>query len=150
MESNRMTAALLLFLTFALGLSLGFIIHSQLFAEGDRRPLRGPGGPNIGREGLLPPQIRERVAEELGLTPDQSEEFDRILENHRQKTLALRQDVIQPRQRAISDSTRLYFERLLTPEQMQRFRRFRQSFRPGQFRGPPDGMRGGPRRPFDR
>ena len=144
MESSRWTAGLLLILTFTLGLSLGFIIHSQLFTGGGPGGPRGPGGPNFGDGGLIPPALRDRVTEELGLTQEQSEVFEQILENHRTQVIALRRDILQPEQRAISDSTRARFERLLTPDQMRRFGAFRQSFRRGQFRGPPRGRSGGP------
>ena len=153
MESSRWTAGLLLILTFALGLSLGFIVHSQLFTGGGPRGPgglggpggpRGPGGPSFGDGGLIPPALRDRVTEELGLTQEQSEVFEQILENHRTQVIALRRDIMQPQQRAISDSTRARFERLLTPDQMRRFGAFRQSFRRGQFRGPPRGRPGGP------
>ena len=107
MESSRWTAGLLLIVTFALGLSIGFIVHSQLFTSGDgRRPQGGPGRPNIGREGLVPPPLRERINEELDLTPEQREEFDRIFEDHRRQTMVLRRDIIQPQQQTLTDSLR--------------------------------------------
>ncbi len=144
MESSRWTAGLLLIVTFALGLSIGFIVHSQLFTSGDgRRPQGGPGGPNIGREGLIPPPLRERINEELDLTSEQREEFDRIFENHRRQTMVLRRDIILPQQQTLTDSLRARTERLLSPEQMRRFRAFRQSYRQDQFRGPPRGRPGG-------
>ena len=145
MESSRWTAGLLLIVTFALGLSIGFIVHSQLFTSGDgRRPQGGPGRPNIGREGLVPPPLRERINEELDLTPEQREEFDRIFEDHRRQTMVLHRDIIQPQQQTLTDSLRARTERLLSPGQMRRFRAFRQSYRQGQFRGPPIGRPGGP------
>lgn len=145
MESSRWTAGLLLIVTFALGLSLGFIVHSQLFTSDDgRRPPDGPGGPNIGRDGLIPPPLRERINEDLDLTPEQREEFDRIFEDHRRQTMVLRRDIIQPQQQTLTDSLRARIDRLLSPEQIRRFRAFRQDYRQGQFRGPPRGRPGGP------
>ena len=146
MESSRWTAGLLLIVTFALGLCIGFIVHSQLFTSGDgRRPQGGPGRPNIGREGLIqPPGIGRALIEELDLTPEQREEFDRIFEDHRRQTMVLRRDIIQPQQQTLTDSLRARTERLLSPGQMRRFRAFRQSYRQGQFRGPPRGRPGGP------
>ena len=145
MDSERWTAGLLLIVTFALGLSLGFIVHSQLFTSGDgRRPPGGPGGPNIGSDGLIPPPLREFINEELDLTPEEREEFDRIFEDHRRQTMVLRRDIIQPQQQTITDSLRARIDRLLSPDQMRRFRAFRQSYRQDQYRGPPRGRPGGP------
>ena len=144
MESSRWTAALLLILTFALGLSLGFIIHNQLFSEGSRRPPGGPGRPDFGGEGMMPPALRDRVSEELGLTSEQREAFDQILEDHRSQSMALQRDIIRPQMRAISDSTRARVERLLSPDQMRQFDGFRRSYPRDQFRGPPRGRPEGP------
>jgi hypothetical protein len=140
---------LLLVLTFALGLSLGYILHSELFPSPFRdRPFRGgPPGPDMGRGDLVPPPLYDRLVEELNLTPAQKEEFNRILETHRTSLMALRRDIVQPRQRAIMDSTRSRIETLLTPDQLQRFQAFRQKYRREGFREPPPDRPGPP--PFD-
>jgi hypothetical protein len=100
-------------------------------------------GGEPGAGGPIPLQLIERMASSLELTDDQRTELDRILEDNRQKMISLRQDV-QPRQRAIADSTRMAIEALFTPEQMRRYREFRRNLR---LRRPGQGQRGGPRRP---
>ena len=147
METGRWTPALLLSLTFLLGLSLGYIIRDTVRYDDPRlgpRPEFGPGmGGEPGAGGPIPLQLIERMASSLELTDDQRTELDRILEDNRQKMISLRQDV-QPRQRAIADSTRMAIEALFTPEQMRRYREFRRNLR---LRRPGQGQRGGPRRP---
>jgi len=96
--------------------------------------------------GLRSPQLVDRMADTLELTEVQREELDRILEDNRQKMMALRRGV-QPRQRAISDSARKAVEVLLTQKQMRRLNELRGDMR---MRPPRGGQRGGgPRRqPF--
>ena len=147
MISGRWTPALLLTLTFLLGLSLGFIIHSFTMAPSWEPPLMGGSGPG-GVGGEIPPPLFDRMVEELGLTQAQQDELDRILEENRVKLQDLRRDVIQVRTRAISDSTRAAIEALMTPEQMRKYRDFRRQMRRNMMRpGPRQGQR---RRQFDR
>ena len=147
---GKWTPALLLSLTFLLGLSLGYIIRDTVTGdEGGWPPLRGRGPRVDGPPGGMQPELFDRLAETLSLTDEQRTELDTILEGNRLKMMALRRGV-QPRQRALSDSLRLSIENLLTPEQMRRFSDFRQSMRavrpgPGRSgRGPRDGGAGPP------
>lgn len=125
MLNGKWTPALLLTLTFLLGLCLGFIIRDPLM--GPFRGFQPRGGP----DGMLPPPLFDQMADELALTSEQQDELDRILEENRLKLQALRRDVLQPQTRAVSDSTRAAVEALLTPEQMQKYREFRRRMRPG-------------------
>lgn len=147
---GKWTPALLLSLTFLLGLSLGYIIRDTVTGdEGGWPPPRGRGPRVDGPPGGMQPELFDRLAETLSLTDEQRTELDTILEGNRLKMMALRRGV-QPRQRALSDSLRLSIENLLTPEQMRRFSDFRQSMRavrpgPGRSgRGPRDGGAGPP------
>lgn len=156
METGRWTPALLLSLTFLLGLSLGYITRDTVFSDDprrdprpgrDARPEFGAGMSGTpGPGGLRSPQLVDRMADTLELTEVQREELDRILEDNRLKMMALRRGV-QPRQRAISDSARKAVEALLTQEQMRRLNELRGDMR---MRPPRGGQRGGgPRRqPF--
>ena len=152
MISGRWTPALLLTLTFMLGLSLGFIVRGFTMTPSWEPPQMGgpgPGGPGPGGPGEeMPPPLFDRMTEELGLTEAQQDELDRILEENRVKLQDLRRDVIQVRTRAISDSTRAAIEALMTPEQMRKYRNFRRQMRRNMMRpGPRQGQR---RRQFDR
>lgn len=150
METGRWTPALLLSLTFLLGLSLGYITRDTVFSDDPRRDPRPEFGAGMsgtpGPGGLRSPQLVDRMADTLELTEVQREELDRILEDNRQKMMALKRGV-QPRQRAISDSARKAVEALLTQEQMRRLNELRGDMR---MRPPRGGQRGGgPRRqPF--
>ena len=143
MEMGKWTPALLLSLTFLLGLSLGYIIRDTVTGdEPGWPPLRSRGPRPDGPPGGMQPELFERLAETLGLTEQQRNELDAILEGNRLKMMALRRGV-QPRQRAISDSLRLSIENLLTPEQMRQFSDFRRGMRAG--RPGPGRSGGGPR-----
>ena len=150
METGRWTPILLLSLTFLLGLSLGYITRDTVRYDDPRSGPRQEFGPGMrgtpGPGSLLVPELMERMANTLELTEDQRMDLDRILEENRQKMMALRRGV-QPRQRAISDSTRKAVEALLTQEQMRRLNEFRRNMRSRPLRGGQRG--GGPRRqPF--
>jgi|GEM_PF-6943146 len=136
MLPSRWVPAILLALTFALGLSLGYILRSELFQEPFReaRLMRGPGRGGPGD--MPPPFVLERLGNELRLSPEQRMVVDKMLETHRMRMNELRDNVIRPRQQAIMDSTRIVLIRTLTPEQMDRFRVLRRNFRPENFRGP--------------
>lgn len=119
MGTSRWTAALLLVLTFLLGVGVGFFARGPL--------LFGPRGP--GMEDRMRARLTNRFADELNLTPDQRVQVDRILEQNGQKMRALRREVIRPRFAAIADSTRLEIERVLTPDQKVKFRAFTQTMK---------------------
>jgi hypothetical protein len=131
MESSRWTATLLLMLTFALGLSLGFIIHSQFFEPSFREgpPRMGPAGPGFGGDEPIPPPLFDRMVDVLELSPEQQDALTRALDENRERLMAFRRDVVAPRQRAMADSVRIRIEEILTPEQMRKFRELRQTMR---------------------
>ncbi|MBI4552558.1 MAG: hypothetical protein HY710_09855 [Candidatus Latescibacteria bacterium] len=119
MGTSRWTAAVLLVLTFLLGVGVGFFARGPLFF--------GPRGP--GMEDRMRGRLTNRFAEELKLTPDQRTKVDRILEQSGQKMRALRREVIRPRFEAIADSTRMEIEQVLTPDQKVKFRQLTQKMK---------------------
>lgn len=62
---------------------------------------------------------------DLDLTPEQEREIDAILAESRQDVIALRREMT-PRVLAILDRSRSRIAEVLTPEQRQRFERFRE------------------------
>lgn len=86
------------------------------------------GRPGPGRRMARPPRaVIALVERELGLTPEQSEQFRAALERQR-----MRMD-------AVHDSVRAEMERVLTPEQRERWSRLEERWR---SRGMGRGMRG--------
>ena len=151
MISNRWLPTVLLTLTFALGLSLGYIIRSE-FVPNDVEILRrdveisrrmGPGGGGMGpgRTEFIPPFLFDEMVRELQIAPEQRTKLERILDAHRSQVETLRQEVIHPKQQAIMDSTRAQLQTILTPDQIRRFMEMRQRMGREGFRrrgpGPP-------------
>lgn len=151
MISNRWLPTVLLTLTFALGLSLGYIIRSEFVprdveisrqdVEISRRMGPGGGGMGPGRSGFIPPFLFNEVVEELQIAPEKRAKLEGILDEHRNRLESLRQEVIQPKQQAIMDSTRAQLQTILTPDQIRRFMEIRQRMGREGFRrrgpGPP-------------
>ena len=80
----------------------------------------GRGGPGGG----IPERARQRFASELGLTPAQEIQVDSIMTRGMSMRRAL-EDSMRPRMRTQLDSTRAQIERVLTPEQRQKFEAWR-------------------------
>ena len=98
---------------------------------------RGPGrgGPDIFEAG-------GPLDERLNLTPQQRDTINRIVERDRHKADSLFREM-RPRLRARFDSTRAAVDAVLTPQQREEFRRFREERRAerrrrggGERRGP--------------
>jgi Spy/CpxP family protein refolding chaperone len=68
--------------------------------------------------------MHQRFATELGLTPAQMAQVDSIMGRSMAERHAL-EDSIRPRMRGILDSTRSQIERVLTPDQRQKFEAWR-------------------------
>jgi Spy/CpxP family protein refolding chaperone len=91
----------------------------QSSGHGPHGPWGGPG--DGGRPGDGPPdRVRQRIASELGLTPAQIAQADSII-GHRMAERRAFEDSIRTRMRGMLDSTRSDIERILTPEQRQKF-----------------------------
>lgn len=119
-NTSRTRVALLLAITFLAGMAAGVAAERQLSSddsaeaskqarEDHRRDRRG-GGTTI-----------ERFADELGLTQEQRDRIDPILEDAREGMSELFEPV-RPAYRALVDSTRARIEAVLTPEQVTQYR----------------------------
>jgi Spy/CpxP family protein refolding chaperone len=91
----------------------------------------GRGGPdgNRGGPGAPADRMHQRFATELGLTPAQMAQVDSIMTRSMAERHAI-EDSVRPRMRTILDSTRSQIERVLTPDQRQKFEAWRTRNRP--------------------
>ncbi|GBC77072.1 hypothetical protein HRbin08_00541 [bacterium HR08] len=100
---------------FALGVALG-ALAMEFYQQGVRG--RSPTGPPRGES------ARERhlqyLIKELGLTPEQTEQVRRILDETRQEFLQLRNEM-RPRFEDIRRRSRERLRAVLTPEQQAKF-----------------------------
>jgi Spy/CpxP family protein refolding chaperone len=92
------------------------------FAPG--RGQRGAPWAGDGARGGPSDRMHQRFATELGLTPAQMAQVDSIMGRSMAERHAL-EDSIRPRMRTILDSTRSQIERVLTPDQRQKFEAWR-------------------------
>lgn len=119
-RTSRTRVALLLAITFVAGMAAGVAADRQLRSDAppqaskqareDHRKDRRGGGTTI-----------ERFADELGLTQQQRDRIDPILEDAREGMSELFEPV-RPAYRALVDSTRARIEAVLTPEQVTQYR----------------------------
>lgn len=141
MNRMRALAVASLLVTFLAGGLVGAAVER---ARGGERWSERPGagierGPRRG-----PPPIFEAggpLDERLGLTPAQRDTIRRIVERDRARADSLLREM-RPRLRARFDSTTAAVEAVLTPEQRDEFRRFREEQRERRR-----GRRGGERPP---
>jgi Spy/CpxP family protein refolding chaperone len=109
MERSKGYALMFLLGAFVTGGALGFTADRVMDAK--REHVRGPRA------------SRQRMAEELNLTPQQAAAVDTLIEQkHRQiitlyKPIQPQLDSIARQARIVSDSTHAQIKRLLTPEQ---------------------------------
>ena len=146
MERSKGYAVMFLLGAFLTGGALGFTADRVL----ERNHDRGHG----------PKAYRQRMAEELGLTPQQQASVDSLIEQKHRQIVALYQpvqpqlDSIAVQARVVSDSTHAQIKRLLNPEQQVKLDKMRASARKelgerrgGDRRGGKDSARrGGPDR----
>jgi len=135
-DRSRILAIAVLLAVLAAGLFAGAALTLAFGSRGDRvahemRIRRGPGGPG-GLHGPPIPGDHEGVVfmrgggpggfgEELDLDPEQRERVERLMEEQRRKADQLMADM-QPRMKALMDSTNAAIEEVLTPEQREQFR----------------------------
>jgi Spy/CpxP family protein refolding chaperone len=92
------------------------------FGPGGRGP-RGAWGGDGSHSGPAD-RMRQRFATELGLTPAQMTQVDSIMGRSMAQRHAI-EDSVRPRMRAILDSARSQIEKVLTPDQRQKFEAWR-------------------------
>jgi Spy/CpxP family protein refolding chaperone len=136
----RVVAALVVVLALITGILVGvaadrrMLMHWEWRHGGGIPPfgagMRGPHG-----RGGPPDVVRQRFASELGLTPQQVAQVDSIMSRRMAERRAL-EDSIAPRMRLLLDSTRADIERVLTPEQRQKFEAWRARHGDGRRPGP--------------
>jgi len=122
MESSKGYAMMFLLGAFVAGGALGFTADRMMDAK-HGRDMRGPRA------------YRQRMAEELKLTPGQQASVDSLIEQkHRQivtlyKPVKPQLDSIAVLARVVSDSTHAQIKRLLNPEQQVKLDRMRAAAR---------------------
>jgi Spy/CpxP family protein refolding chaperone len=120
-RNPRLLAGLVIVLALVVGMVIGGVAARRFMpghGGGGRRPPYGARGP--WSRGGPTDQMRQRLASELGLSAAQAAQVDSIVT----RSMAARQaldDSVRPRMRALLDSTRAQIERVLTPDQRQKF-----------------------------
>ncbi len=118
MERSKGYAVMFLLGAFLAGGALGFTADRVMDA-GHRREMRGPRA------------YRQKMAEELGLTPQQQASVDSLIEQKHRQIVALYKpvrpqlDSIAVVARVISDSTHAQIKRLLNPDQQAKLDKMR-------------------------
>lgn len=118
MERSKGYALMFLLGAFVAGAALGFTAD-RVMDSGHRRDMRGPRA------------SRQKMAEELKLTPRQQASIDSLMEQKRQQIVALYKpvrpqlDSIAIAARVVSDSTHAQIKRLLNGEQQTKLDRMR-------------------------
>ena len=122
MERSKGYALMFLLGAFLAGGALGFSASRVIGGDHDRGG-RGSRG------------YRQRMAEELGLTPAQQASVDSLIEQKHRQIIALYKpvkpqlDSIAIQARVVSDSTHAQIKRLLNPEQQARLDKMRAAAR---------------------
>lgn len=122
MERSKSYAMMFLLGAFVAGGALGFTADRVMDAK-HGRDMRGPRA------------YRQRMAEELKLTPEQQASVDSLIEQkHRQivtlyKPMKPQLDSIAVLARVVSDSTHAQIKRLLNPDQQVKLERMRAAAR---------------------
>jgi Spy/CpxP family protein refolding chaperone len=122
MERSKGYALMFLLGAFVTGGALGFTAD-RVIGAGHNREMRGPRG------------YRQKMAEELKLTPEQQASIDSLMEQkHRQivtlyKPVRPQLDSIAVVARVVSDSTHAQIKRLLNPDQQSKLDRMRTAAR---------------------
>ena len=118
MERSKGYALMFLLGAFVTGGALGFTAD-RVIGGGHNREMRGPRA------------SRQKMAEELKLTPEQQASIDSLMEQKRSQIVALYKpvrpqlDSIAIAARVVSDSTHAQIKRLLNPDQQAKLDRMR-------------------------
>ena len=122
MERSKGYALMFLLGAFVAGGALGFTADRVMDSK-------------HGREGRGPRAYRQRMAEELKLTPQQQASIDSLIEQKHRQIMALYKpvqpqlDSIAVQAQVVSDSTHAQIKKLLDPEQQQKIDRMRAAAR---------------------
>ena len=127
---SRLLALGLLLLAFVAG-ALGGVAADRVLARGDPAAQRGVGPPGPGGPGGAGGAIFPRglpLARQLDLTPEQRDRIEAIMREERSKADSVLR-AVRPVLQARYDSANAAIRAVLTPEQRQRFDRFREGRR---------------------
>ena len=122
----RLLAIATLLVTFVAGTLVGAAVESARGGDRDDRPRPGMHDGRRGRPDIF--EAGGPLDERLNLTPAQRDTIQRIVERDRAKADSLFREM-RPRLRARFDSTNAAILAVLTPEQREEFRRFREERR---------------------
>jgi Spy/CpxP family protein refolding chaperone len=145
----RLIAGVVVVLALLTGFVAGAFVGPRLgLGRGEgRRPYgfggRGPWGRGGGGPGGPSDRMRQHFQSELGLSAAQMAQVDTIMTQSMAERRAL-EDSVRPRIRAQVDSTRARIERILTPEQRQKFEALHRERMAREGGGGPDDGRGPP------
>jgi hypothetical protein len=114
-DTPGVRVALLLLVTLAAGAAGGIAVDRRLDAGPE------PKAETTERQGRGETTI-ERFADELGLTPEQREQIAPVLEDTRTRMSEVF-DQVRPEYRRVVDSARARIESVLTPGQVEMYRR---------------------------
>ena len=124
-DRARLLAVAILLAVFAAGTFAGAALTVALGDRGGRRIVkheehvrRAPGLPG-GAEGVV--FLKSPFDDQLGLDDEQSAQVERLMQEQRRKAEQLMGDM-EPRMKALMDSTNAAIEAVLTPDQRERFR----------------------------
>jgi len=142
-------AATVLVLQALLGVVAGVVMDRYVFLRHHRHAflryhgappaMMGPGGMGYrhppGADGGdwefgMRRRMVDRLSQELALSASQRERLDSLMERRAASFRRVREEM-QPRLKALIDSSRAEIEGLLTPEQRERFRQLRAREKPG-------------------
>lgn len=150
--ASRASAIAVLALVAVAGAGIGIAVERLVLRpprlESSRRPPfpRGGGGPPGFGRGMRGSGMRDRLQQELDLTPEQAKRIDAITDQQMADFRTLRQEM-QPRFESLLTRTQKQLDSVLTPEQREKLKTLRERDllgAPGGF-GPPRerGGRGG-------
>ena len=124
---SRLLALGLLLLAFVAG-ALGGVAADRVLARADPVAQRGVGPPGPGGPGgaIFPRGLP--LARQLDLTPEQRDQIEAILREERSKADSVLR-AVRPVLQARYDSANASIRAVLTPEQRERFDRFREGRR---------------------
>ncbi|MDB6112123.1 MAG: hypothetical protein JWR69_3873 [Pedosphaera sp.] len=129
------------------GLALGTVVAFGSMAQAQDKPEAKPAHPPVGAEGRRPGmQDRlSKIAEELKLTDDQKQKWEAIFKDQAEKPKGNRADnalsgeAKAAKAKEIRDSSDAKIKALLTPEQQEKWKAYREKLRENAGRGRPGG-----------
>jgi protein CpxP len=129
------------------GLALGGVVAFGSIARAQDKPEAKPAHPPVGAEGRRP-GMQDRltkITEELKLTDDQKQKWEAIFKDQSEKAKEIRANTAlsgeekMAKAKEIRDASDAKIKALLTPEQQEKWKAFREKMRENAGRGRPGG-----------